>query len=134
MAHDPSMVPPSYSPAAIYSYDADCVEYLRADTFCLYERIDSRLTLIKDATGHNLIGFKIKGFHSTFERLKATFELSEGQFVSLISAIEEIYTEIGEKITNDPRVRAAYQAAYQLAANDNVRLSGVSFESHKAAA
>jgi hypothetical protein len=127
------MVPSQYSPAAIYSYDADCVEYLRADTFCLYERIDSRLTLIKDATGHTLIGFKIKGFHSTFERLKATYDLSEGQFVSLISAIEEIYTEIGEKITSDAKVKAAYQAAYQLAANDNVRLSGVNFGLKEAA-
>jgi hypothetical protein len=121
------MVPAPYQRAAIYSYDADCVEYVRADVFCLYERVDSRLTLIKDVTGHNLIGFKIKGFHNTFERLKSAYDLSDRQFVSLVSALEAIYTELGEQITGHPRVRAAYQAAYELAANDNVQLNDIGF-------
>jgi hypothetical protein len=125
MTTDPRLVPTPYERAAIYSYDADCVEYVRADVFCIYERIDERLTLIKDGTGHNLIGFKIKGFRNTFERLKAAYNLSDGRFVSLVSALEEIFTEIGDKIIQDPKVRAAYQAAYELAANDNVRLTGV---------
>jgi hypothetical protein len=124
MSGNDAMAFKPYERAAIYSYDADCVEYVRTDSFCLYERIDSRLTLIKDATGHNLIGFKIKGFRMTFERLRAAHDLSDRQFVTLVSAFEDIYTEIGEAITGDPRVKAAYQAAYRLAANDNVTLSG----------
>ena len=115
-----------YAPAAIYSFDADCVEYVRSDSFAIYERIDARLTLVKDATGHNLIGFKIKGFRNTFERLKSIHDLSDGQFVPLISAIEAIYTEMGEQIFGDPRIKAAYHAAFQLAANDNVKLTGYS--------
>lgn len=125
MATDPRPAPVAYQSAAIYAYDADCVEYVRSDSFCLHERIDARLTLIKDATGHTLIGFKIKGFRNTFERLKSAHDLSDGQFVTLVSALEAIYTEIGDKITQDPRVKAAYQAAYELAANDNVKLSGM---------
>jgi len=116
-----------YRPAAIYSFDADCVEYIKSDVFCLYERIDSRLTLIKDATGNTLIGFKIKGFRNTFERLKSAHDLSDGQFVSMITAIEAIYSEIGDQLTTEPRVRAAYQAAYQLAANDNVKMDTPGF-------
>lgn len=127
MTTDAMMSAAPYRPAAIYSYDADCVEYLKGDVFCFYERIDSRLTLIKDVTGNNLIGFKIKGFRNTFERLKAAHDLSDRQFVSMISAIEAIYSEIGEKITADPKVRAAYQAAYQLAANDNVKFESYGF-------
>lgn len=113
-----------YAPVAIYSYDADCVEYVRSDAFVIYERIDSRLTLIKDATGHNLVGFKLKGFRNTFERLKSVHDLSDGLFVPLVSAIESIYTELGDEVFSDPKIRAAYHAAFQLASNDNVKLTG----------
>lgn len=125
MSTDPRPAPAPYQRAAIYAYDADCVEYVRTDAFCLYERIDGRLTLIKDATGHTLIGFKIKGFRNTFERLKSALDLSDRQFVSLVSALEAIYSEIGDKITQDPRIKAAYQAAHELAANDNVQLTDI---------
>ncbi len=120
----PELVP--YTPAAIYSFDADCVEYVRSDSFAMYERIDARLTLIKDATGHNLIGFKIKGFRNTFERLKSMHDLSDGQFIPMISAIEAIYTEMADQIFADPKIKAAYHAAFQLASNDNVKLAGFS--------
>lgn len=125
MATEPRALPAAYTRAAIYSHDSDCVEYVQKDVFCLYERIDARLTLIKDSTGHNLIGFKIKGFHGTFQHLRAAYDLSDRQYVSLVAAFEAIYTEIGEELTRDSRIRAAYQAAYQLAANDNVQLSGL---------
>jgi|GEM_PF-6703268 len=115
-------MPKPYERAALYSYDSDCVEYLREDSFCIYERIDSRLTLIKDDDGE-LIGFKIKGFRNTFERLKASFALSDHMFVPLVSALEAIFTEIGDEHFANPAHRAAYQAAYGIAANDNVKLS-----------
>jgi hypothetical protein len=109
-------------PAAVYAHDSDCVEYVKTDSFCLYERIDRHLTLIKDATGHNLIGFKLKGFRNMFERLKVAFELSDSLFVPLVAALEVIYTELGDKLFLDPARKAAYVAAFQLASNDNVKL------------
>ena len=126
MSTDPRMVPAPYERGAIYSYDADCVEYVQRDSFALYERIDSRLTLILGADG-SLIGFKIKGFRNTFERLKSSLELSDGLFVPLVSAMEQIYSDLGDRVFPDDRVRNAYKAAYQLAANDNVKLSDVRF-------
>jgi hypothetical protein len=48
--------------------------------YCLYERVDGYLTLIKDATGHNLIGFKLKGFRNVFGHLKAALRLSDNHF------------------------------------------------------
>jgi hypothetical protein len=127
MNTEPNMGAGPYRPSAIYSFDADCVEYLKGDVFCFYERIDSRLTLIKDATGNTLIGFKIKGFRNTFERLKIDHDLSDRQFVSMMAAIVAIYSEIGDQLTADPKIKAAYQAAYQLASNDNVKLESYGF-------
>lgn len=112
----------SYEPAAIYYYDSDCVEYVKEDSLCLYERVDERLTLIKDATGHRLVGFKLKGFRNVFEKLKSSLELSDRHFVSIVSAIEFVYGALGEAVFNDGKRAAAYKAAYQLAVNDNVRL------------
>jgi hypothetical protein len=90
--------------------------------YCLYERVDGYLTLIKDATGHNLIGFKLKGFRNVFGHLKAALRLSDNHFLPMMCAIEVVYTKVGEKIFADHRRLAAYQAAYLLAVNDNVQL------------
>lgn len=111
----------SYTPAAIFYADSDCVEYVKEDGYNIYERIDGHLTLIKDSTGHNLIGFKLKGFRNMFERLKPSLDLSDKQFLLIITAIEAFYTEVGHTVFDEKR-RAAYKAAYQLAANDNVKL------------
>lgn len=117
-------LPAAYVAAAVYAFDSDCVEYIKSDVFCIHERVDSRLTLVKDATGHNLIGFKIKGFRNIFERMRVAVELSDGMFLPLVEALLQIYTEIGDELF-DGRRKAAYRAAYVLAANDNVRLDGV---------
>jgi hypothetical protein len=95
MLPDPELVPTPYERAAIYSSEGDCIEYVRIDAFAMYERVDSRLTLIYDDAGDTLIGFKIKGFRNAFERLKTALDLSDGQFVPLMSAIEAIYTDVG---------------------------------------
>lgn len=117
-----------YKPTAVYFMDSDCVEYIKGDAFCLYDRIDPFLTLIFDDTGLNLIGFKLKGFKNIFEKyLKPIFELHDMQFVDLVSAIEAVFTSLGNKIVDSKTVehrRLAYKAALKLAANDNVRLSG----------
>jgi len=60
---------PPYEPVALYYVDSDCVEYVKEDTFCIYERIDGFLTLIFDETKINLIGFKLKGFKFVFYKL-----------------------------------------------------------------
>lgn len=113
----------TYSKAAIYYNDSDCVEYVRNDQFCIYERVDGFLTLVQDGAG-NLIGFKLKGFRNVFTRLqKTTTKLSEGHFLPLISAIENVCAELGDAMFDeDPKRAKAYRAAYELAANDNVRL------------
>ena len=112
----------SYEAAAIYYHDSDCVEYVKLDGYCVYERVDAFLTLIKDATGHNLIGFKLKGFGNMFERVKSHLKLSDNHFLPLMSVIEQACTLAGDELFKDEKRSAAYKAAYQLAANDNVRL------------
>ena len=80
-----------YIPTAVYFIDSDCVEYVKEDCFCVYERVDSFLTLIFDETKINLIGFKLKGFKCIFEKhLKPLFELHDKQFIDLVSVIEAV--------------------------------------------
>ena len=112
----------SYVPAAIYYHDSDCVEYVKLDGYCVYERVDAFLTLIKDATGHNLIGFKLKGFGNMFGKLKSALQLSDNHFLPLMSIIEQACTIAGDELFQDEKRKAGYQAAYRLAANDNVFL------------
>jgi hypothetical protein len=114
--------PTGYTPAAIYYSDSDCVEYVRADQFLIYERVDGFLTLVRDATGETLVGFKLKGFRNMVEQLKPAIELSDGQFLSLVSAIEVAFSKFGEALFKDKKRAAAYKEAYLLAANDNVFL------------
>ena len=52
----------AYSPIAVYFVDSDCVEYVKEDALCVYDRIDNFLTLITDENQRNVIGFKLKGF------------------------------------------------------------------------
>jgi len=112
----------SYEPAAIYYGDSDCLEYVREDDFCIYERVDEYLTLIKDAEGENLIGFKLKGFKNRIHKLKPQLELNDRQFLYVMSAIESICTELGDLLFADENRSKAYKAAYKLAENDNVIL------------
>ena len=123
----PAILQGSYLPCAVYFVDSDCVEYVKADEFCIYDRVDGFLTLIFDETGLNLIGFKLKGFKHIFEtHLQKLFELHDKQFIDLVSAIEAQVTHMGAHVfsVSDDKRKRAYQAAIKLAANDNVRLSG----------
>jgi hypothetical protein len=132
MTHDPvrsdlAHLGATYNPVAVYFTDSDCVEYVKQDSFCVYDRIDDFLTLIFDDTGLNLIGFKLKGFKCVFEKhLRPLFELHDMQFVDLVSAIEAHFTEIGRQMfdSKDKEKVRAYKAALKLAANDNVQLRG----------
>ena len=124
---DPERCAP-YKPVAVYFLDSDCVEYVKEDAFCVYERVDSFLTLIFDETKFNLIGFKLKGFKYVFEQhMKPLFKLNNSQFIDLVSVIEVVFTQIGDKIfsENDEERKRAYKVAIKLAATDNVKLSGI---------
>lgn len=116
-----------YTPTAVYFLDSDCVEYVKEDAFCIYERVDDFLTLIFDETKYNVVGFKLKGFKCVFEKyLKPLFELHDEQFIDLVSAIETYFSKVGDQLFSagdEDRVRA-YKAALKLAHNDNVRLVG----------
>jgi hypothetical protein len=135
MTHATSPQPSAdnYRPVAVYFMDSDCVEYVKEDTFVVYERVDEFLTLIFDETKIGLVGFKLKGFKHLFEtHLKPLFELNDKQFLVLVSAIEAVCNQLGDELfVNDHRARA-YKAALKLAANDNVKLDG-SFLSRRAA-
>lgn len=112
----------TYTRSAIYYHDSDCVEYVREDQFCIYERVDGFLTLVQDSSG-NLIGFKLKGFKNVFTKMqKYSTKLTDGHFLPLVSAIESVCAEMGDNMFDDDRRAKAYKAAYHLAANDNVRL------------
>jgi hypothetical protein len=115
-----------YDPVAAYYLESDCVEYVKSDSIAIYDRIDEFLTLIFDETRSNLIGFKLKGFKNIFEqRLKHISQLRNIQFIDLVSAIETIFTLVGDKVmaAHDERREKAYKAARELASNDNVTLS-----------
>jgi hypothetical protein len=117
----------SYKPSAVYFLDSDCVEYVKEDAFCIYDRIDSFLTLILDETQRNVVGFKLKGFKHVFDRhIKPRHpELQNCEFIDLVSMIETAFTDLGNQvfsIEEDERERA-YMAARKLAANDNVKLA-----------
>jgi hypothetical protein len=124
-----------YQPVAVYFAESDCVEYVKEDTFCVYDRVDNFLTLIYDGTRAQLIGFKLKGFKSVFDtHLKSLYKLNDEQFVYLVSAIEAVCTTLGDKLFTDTRVEMAYKAARQLAANDDVQLFAEYAESARNAA
>jgi hypothetical protein len=116
-----------YVPTAVYFMDSDCVEYVKEDTLCVYERVDDFLTLIFDETKLNVIGFKLKGFKFIFGKyLKPLLKLHDEQFMELVTVIEIVFTVLGDSVFSvgeEARVRA-YKAALKLAANDDVRLWG----------
>ena len=115
-----------YKPVAVYFLDSDCVEYVKEDAFCIYERVDEFLTLVFDETKFTLVGFKLKGFKCIFEKhLKPLYKLHDNQFIELVSVIEAVFTQIGDAMfAGDDERKRAYKAALKLAANDNVKLSG----------
>lgn len=110
-------------PVATYFEDSDCVEFIKEDTVAIHRRIDPILTLIFDDTRQRLIGFKIKGFKYIYnEVLKPISALHDVEFVDLVPAIEHVFTKIGKDMIVDDDRKRAYQAAYRLAREENVRV------------
>lgn len=115
-----------YKATAVYFHDSDCVEYLKNDAFVLYDRVDQFLTLIYDRTGKSVVGFKLKGFKNIFtKQLESIYRLNERQFLSLVSAIEAICTQLGDQLFDDDDRARSYKAAMNLAANDNVKVASM---------
>jgi hypothetical protein len=126
LKRDPVAMSGRYEPTAVYFLDSDCVEYVKEDAFCIYDRIDNFLSLIFDETQLNVVGFKLKGFKCVFEKhIKPRYsELSDTQFIDLVAALEVAFTDAGNKVfsvDNEERVRA-YKAAKKLVTQDRVRL------------
>ena len=112
-----------YVPCATYFHDSDCVEYVKQDSFTIYDRVDEFLTLVFDETGKQLVGFKLKGFKNIFtKQLRPIYRLNNSQFLRLVSAIEAICVTLGEQLTADDERQRSYQAAAKMAVNDNVEL------------
>ena len=112
-----------YVPCAVFFADSDCVEYVKRDAFCVYDRVDEYLTLIYDDSAMNLVGFKVKGFKHIYDtQLKSLFRLNDNQFIDFVSVIERLCETIGDSLFTDASRRRAYRAARNLAANDNVRM------------
>jgi hypothetical protein len=125
---DADLLTSRYLPRAVYFVESDCVEYVKVDSFCVYDRVDGFLTLIFDKTSVNMIGFKLKGFKNIFDKhLRPLYKLHDMQFVDLVSAIEHVFTKVGDKAfaDNDARRIDAYKAAWTLATTDKVQLEGI---------
>ena len=103
---------------AIYHQDSDCVEYSRQDGHVYYERIDEFLTLVRDMSSRQTVGFKLKGFKYLFRPTIEALSISDAEFLVLMRALERHVTIFGDKITDD--CREYYDEAIQIASNDNV--------------
>ena len=116
-----------FLPQAVYFADSDCVEYVREDSLCVYNRVDDFLTLIFDSTQTSLVGFKLNGFKYKFDTyMRPLFELNDRQFIDLVSLIEIVFIEVGNYIfaAGDEQKKNAYKAAIKLARQDNIKLAG----------
>jgi hypothetical protein len=116
-----------YVPTAVYFPDSDCVEYVREDTICVYDRVDEFLTLVFDETRINLIGFKFKGFRNIFEtHLRSAYHLNNDHFIEMIEVLTAVCTALGNKLTSDKRRKDAYRAVKKLATKDNIKIYDLS--------
>ena len=111
----------AYTPVAVYFHDSDCVEYVKEDTLCVYDRIDSFLTLITDENQKSVIGFKLKGFSKAVKQAVGK-GAPEGQFLELIRVIESVCTSLGEEIFKDQDTQQAYATAKKIAVDENLFL------------
>lgn len=112
-----------YEPMALYYGESDAVEYVREDVPSISDRVDGFLTLVRDMyQREKVIGFRLKGFRNYCINSP---ELSQLEFVSLVSIIEHGLTEIGNHMFDQDKVqarRSAYNAARDIALQDRVQI------------
>ena len=112
-----------YVPTALYYTDADTVEYVRRDVPCIHRRIDGILTLAFDLHTRELIGFRVKGFRNFFiNHLKPRYKMLDGDFIALVSVIEEAFQLVGDKVCPNEESIEAYRRARKIAHDDRVAL------------
>jgi len=112
----------SYQRRAVYFLDSDCVEYVREDTFVIYERVDDFLTLLFDETKLNVVGFKLKGFKHVYDAHVKPLLKQNPDFVELVGIIESRCTDVGNALFPDDYRNRAYKAASMIAKKDDVKL------------
>jgi hypothetical protein len=112
-----------YIPTAVYYADADTVEYVRRDVPCVYRRIDGILTLALDLHTREITGFRLKGFKNFFiNHLKPKYKLIDGDFIPLVSVIEQALQIVGDKVCIDEAGVEAYRCARRMAHEDRVAI------------
>ena len=112
-----------YEPKALYYADADTVEYVRSDAPCVYRRIDDILTLALDLHTRDLIGFRVKGFKNFFlNHLKPKYKLLDGDFIALVSVLEQAFQTVGERVCPEDEYVDAYRQARKMAHDDRVSI------------
>jgi hypothetical protein len=112
-----------YLPTALYYADADTVEYVRRDVPCIHRRIDGILTLTLDLTTRELVGFRVKGFRNFFiNHLKPKHKLLDGDFIALVSVLEQALEFIGHTVCPTEASVDAYRKARKMAHEDRVAL------------
>jgi len=115
-----------YIPTAVYYADADTVEYVRRDVPCVYRRIDGILTLALDLHTRKITGFRLKGFKNFFiNHLKPKYKLIDGDFISLVSVIEQALQIVGDRVCVDEADVAAYRCARKIAHDDRVAIEPI---------
>jgi hypothetical protein len=113
----------AYIPRAIYYADADTVEYVRKDGPCVHRRIDEFLTLVLDFDTRELTGFRVKGFRNFFiNHLKPKHKLLDGDFIPLVSVLEQALELVGNSVCVDDDSVQAYRQARKMAHDDRVAL------------
>lgn len=113
----------AYIPTALYFADADTVEYVKRDASCFYRRIDAMLTLAYDLKTRELIGFRVKGFKNFFlNHLKPKYKLLDGDFIALVSVIEQAFQVVGDHVCPEDKRVDAYRQARRMAHDDRVEL------------
>lgn len=114
-----------YLPNAIYYADADTVEYVRRDVPCVQRRIDGILTLNFDLITRELVGFRVKGFRNFFlNHLKEKYQFLDGDFIALVSVLEQALQVVGHVCTSAECVDA-YKKARKMAHEDRVALEAL---------
>jgi len=112
-----------YVPTALYFGDADTVEYVKRDVSCFHRRIDGILTLAYDLKTRELVGFRIKGFKNFFlNHLKPKYRLLDGDFIALVSVLEQALEMVGDTVCSDETRVDAYRKARRMAHDDRVEL------------
>jgi hypothetical protein len=114
-----------YVQSALYYADADTVEYVRKDGPCVHRRIDDMLTLTLDLNTRELVGFRVKGFRNFFiNHLKPKYKLLDGDFIPLVSVLEQALELVGNTVCPTEDSVEAYRKARKMAHDDRVALEG----------